>query len=85
MSTLTVIQILLKNMERDKYSKVIQEELNKLSIEFSRYKERWTKLTKSIETVGKDVESINITTDKISKRFDAISSVEIKEIENKEE
>ena len=83
MSTLTVIQILLKNMERDKYSKVIQEELNKLSIEFNRYKERWNKLTKSIETVGKDVESINITTDKITKRFESISSVEIKEIENK--
>ena len=82
MSTLTVIQILLKNMERDKYSKVIQEELNKLSIEFGRYKERWNKLTKSIETVGKDVENINITTDKITKRFESISSVEIKEIEN---
>ncbi len=85
MSTLTVIQILLKNMERDKYSKVIQEELNKLSIEFNRYKERWGKLTKSIETVGKDVESINITTDKITKRFESISSVEIKEIENTKE
>ena len=85
MSTLTVIQILLKNMERDKYSKVIQEELNKLSVEFNRYKERWTKLTKSIETVGKDVESINITTDKITKRFESISSVEIKELENSKE
>ena len=82
MSTLTVIQILLKNMERDKYSQVIHEELNKLSLEFKRYKERWNKLTKSIETVGKDVENINITTDKITKRFESISSVEIKEIEN---
>ncbi len=84
MSTLTVIQILLKNIERDKYSEVIHEELNKLSIEFNRYKERWSKLTKSIETVGKDVESINITTDKITKRFESISSVEIKELENKD-
>ena len=30
MSTLTVIQVLLKNMERDKYSSIIHEELNKL-------------------------------------------------------
>lgn len=82
MSTLTVIQVLLKNMERDKYSEIIHEELNKLGIEFSRYKERWNKLSRSIETVNKDVENINITTDKITKRFESISNVEIKEIES---
>ncbi len=79
MSTLTVIQVLLKNMERDKYSSIIHEELNKLGLEFTRYKERWTKLSKSIETVNKDIENINITTDKITKRFESISSVEIKD------
>lgn len=78
MSTLTVIQVILKNLEREKYSSIIHEELNKLGIEFSRYKERWDKLTRSIETVNKDIENINITTDKITKRFDSISSVEIK-------
>lgn len=78
MSTFTVIEVLLKNMERDKYAKVIQEELTKLGIEFSRYKERWDKLSRSIETVNKDVESIHVTTDKISKRFESISSVDIK-------
>ena len=79
MSTLTVIQVLLKNMERDKYSSIIHEELNKLGIEFTRYKERWNKLSKSIETVNKDIENINITTDKITKRFESINSVEIKD------
>ena len=79
MSTLTVIQVLLKNMERDKYSSIIHEELNKLGVEFARYKERWNKLSKSIETVNKDIESINITTDKITKRFDSINSVDIKD------
>lgn len=78
-STFTVIQVLLKNMERDKYTSVIHEELNKLGIEFSRYKERWDKLSRSIETVNKDIESIHVTTDKISKRFDSISRVEIKD------
>ncbi len=78
MSTLTVIQVLLKNIERDKYSSIIHEELNRLGLEFSRYKERWNKLSKSIETVNKDVENINITTDKITKRFESISSVDIK-------
>ena len=82
MSSLTVIQVLLKNMERDKYSSIIHEELNKLGIEFTRYKERWNKLSRSIETVNKDVDAINITTDKITKRFASISSVDIKKIEN---
>lgn len=77
MSTFTVIQVLLKNMERDKYTSIIHEELNRLGVEFSRYRERWDKLSRSIETVNKDVENINITTDKISKRFESISSVDI--------
>ena len=82
MSTLTVIQVLLKNIERDKYASVIHDELNKLGLEFSRYKERWDKLSRSIETVNKDVENIHITTDKISKRFESISSVDIKDNNN---
>ena len=76
-STLTVIQMIIKNMERDKYTSVIHEELNKLGVEFLRYKDRWDKLSRSIETVSKDVNDIHITTDKITKRFSSISMVEI--------
>lgn len=85
MSTLTTISMILKNMERDKYAKVIHEELNKLSFEFDRYRERWDKLSRSIDTVTKDVKEINITTEKITKRFNSINSVDVKEIENKKE
>lgn len=77
MSTLTIISMIIKDMERDKYAKVIHSELQKLGIEFGRYKERWDHLSKSIETVNKDVLSIHTTTDKISKRFDAINNVDI--------
>lgn len=48
-STLSIISMILKNMERDKYAKVIHDELNKLSIEFTRYKERWDKLARNVE------------------------------------
>ena len=76
-STLTMIMMVVQNIERDKYTSVIHEELNKLGVEFSRFKERFDKLSKSIQTVNKDVESFQITTDKIKKKFDSISNVEI--------
>ena len=82
MSTLTIIQMIVKNLERDKYAQVIHSELNRLSDEFSKYRLRWDKLARSIETVSKDVKDINITTEKITKRFDAINSVEIKKIDD---
>ena len=84
-STLTVIEMIIKNMERDKYTSVIHEELNKLGLEFARYKERWDKLARSIQTVNKDVENVSITTDKISRKFDSINKVEVGRLENKDE
>ena len=80
MSFLTTVQVLLKNLERDKHAKVIQEELIKLSQEFGRYKERWGKLSRTIDTVTKDVKNIHTTTEKIGKRFDEIAAVEIEEL-----
>ena len=76
-STLTVIQMIIKNMEKDKYTSIIHEELNKLGLEFARYKERWDKLSRSIQTVNRDIENVSITSDKISKKFDTINRVEI--------
>ena len=51
MSTLSIIQMILKNMERDKYAKIIHVELNKLSIEFDKYRARWDKLAKNISVL----------------------------------
>lgn len=78
-STLTMIMMVIQEIERDKYTSIIHDELNKLGIEFGRFKSRFDKLSKSIQTVNKDVESFQITTDKIKKKFDSISNVEIKE------
>ncbi len=79
MSTLTVIEMIIKNIEKDKYTSIIHEELNKLSLEFARYKERWDKLSRSIQAVNKDVENVSITTEKISRKFDSINKVEFKD------
>ena len=85
MSTLTVIEMILKNMERDKYAKIIHEELNKLSVEFARYRERWEKLARNINTVSRSVEELNTTSDKITKRFDSINRVEVEKLKNEEQ
>ena len=84
-STLTTIQVILKNIERDKYAKVIHDELKLLDVEFGRYRERWDKLSRSIDTVSKDVKELNTTSDKITKRFNAINQVDIGKLENKGE
>lgn len=84
-STLTVIEMIIKNLERDKYASIIHEELNKLSLEFARYKERWDKLSRSIQTVNKDVESVSITTDKITKKFETINKVEVAKLASPKE
>jgi len=84
-STLTTIQVIIKNIERDKYTNIIHRELNLLSEEFKRYKDRWDKLYRSIETVSKDVKEIYTTTNKITKRFDSINQVEMEELDYEED
>ncbi|MEG1048690.1 MAG: DNA recombination protein RmuC, partial [Bacilli bacterium] len=76
-STLTTIQVIVKNIERDKHANIIHQELNLLGLEFRRYKERWDKLYRSIETVSSDVKEIHTTTSKITKRFDSLNMCEI--------
>ena len=76
-ATLTTIEVILKNIERNKYTQVIHQELEKLSVEFTRYRTRWDSLSKSIIKVNKEVEEINTTTEKITKRFESINKVEL--------
>ncbi|MEG0025915.1 MAG: DNA recombination protein RmuC [Bacilli bacterium] len=76
-STLTTIQVIIKNLERDKYTSIIHQELKLLDNDFKRYKDRWDKLYRSIETISKDAKDIHVTTDKITKRFNSINQVEM--------
>lgn len=76
MSTLTIVQMILKDIQRSEFSKLIQNELSKLSVEFERYQDRWEKLLKNIGTVSKQAEQVQTTTEKITKRFKSISNVD---------
>ncbi len=76
-STLTTIQVIMQNIERDKYASIIHKELSLLAEEFKRYKDRWDKLSRSIDTVSRDIKDIHTTTNKITKRFESINRVEM--------
>jgi DNA recombination protein RmuC len=79
MATLTTVQSVIMNMERSKYMSVLHQEINKLGDEFARYETRWNDLSKHLGTVTKDVDKINVTTNKISKQFQKIMEVEIEQ------
>lgn len=77
MAQLSTIQMVVANLSREKYAHIIQEELVKLATEFDRYKDRWTKLGQQLSTVSKSVSDLSITSDKITKRFQQINSVNL--------
>ncbi|MBU1142983.1 MAG: DNA recombination protein RmuC, partial [Firmicutes bacterium] len=83
-STLSMVQMVAANMERDAQAQVIVTELKKLGDEFRRYIERWDKLKKSIDSVAKNAENVNITSTKISTRFKHISNTEFDAIEDED-
>lgn len=85
MSVLSTVQVVLRNMEREKYASIIHEELNRLGKEFKLYKDRWDSLAKDIKRVSDDVDKINITSNKIEKKFDRISKVDMNDYEESEE
>lgn len=83
-STLSIISMVLKNMQRDKFAKVIHDELGKLSVEFGRYKDRWERFAKDVKNVNSRIDDLQITSDKITKRFESINMVEMAKLTNKE-
>ena len=83
-STLSTIEVIVKNIERDKYAKVIHKELQLLNEEFLRYKDRWDKLSSHIDTISKDVKDLHTTSEKIAKRFDSINKVDVDTLDYKE-
>ena len=77
MATLTTIQTILRNIERNKYTHEIHRHLNALQIEFERYHKRWNELSRHFELLNKDVKDIHVTSQKITNTFHKINTVEI--------
>ena len=85
LSTLTMIQTIVKNMERDEQTSIILEELRKLGEEFKRYDERWDKLNRAIVSVSKHADLVDKTSKKISKKFSNIKDAKFDLIEDDQE
>ncbi len=79
MALLTTIQAIVRDIKTQKQAKRIQEELIKLSKNFSLYKDRWEKFIKSIDGMSAEAKKIQITTQKISSAFERIEKVEFKD------
>ncbi len=84
-STLSMIQMVVKNIQRDEQANVIISELTKLGQEFKRYSDRWDKLKKSIDSVSKNAEQVNITSNKINTKFKYISEAKFDQIDEIDE
>lgn len=76
-ATLTTMQVILNQIEREKNAELIQKELIELEKEFDRYRKRWDNLSKNMDKVSKDVKDIHTTTNKITKKFEKVSNVEL--------
>jgi DNA recombination protein RmuC len=76
MALLTTIQAIVRDIKTQKQAKKIQEELIKLSKNFSLYRDRWEKFIKNIDGVSAEAKKIHITTQKISNAFERIEKVD---------
>ncbi|HHT39945.1 MAG: DNA recombination protein RmuC [Acholeplasmatales bacterium] len=76
MSVLSTAQVVLKDIERSKFSEEIQKQLNLLAVEFGRYADRWDRLKRNIGTISKSADELDITSGKITRKFKQIAKVD---------
>ena len=77
MAVLNTARAVMKDVETRKQIHIIKDELGKLSKEFGRFDDRMKKLADHIRQAHEDVKDVQITGEKISKRFSSIERVEL--------
>ncbi len=81
MAILNTAHAVLKNVETRKQVHIIQEALNVLAGDFSRFEERMKKLATHIKQASQDVDLVHVSSQKITRRFGQIHRVELEAIE----
>jgi DNA recombination protein RmuC len=79
MAILNTARAVLKDVETRKQIHVIKEALVSLAVEFNRFDERMTALAKHIRLANEDIDQVQTTSRKISRRFSQIEAAEIDE------
>jgi len=79
MAVLNTARAVLKDVETRRHIHIIKEELGKLGADFSRFDERMKKLADHIRQAHQDAEDVQVSSRKISQRFQQIESAEIEE------
>lgn len=77
MAVLNTARAVLKDVETRKQVHIIKDELGKLGKEFGRFDQRMKKLADHIRQAHEDAADVQITSQKISKRFAQIEKVEL--------
>ena len=81
MAVLNTARAVLKDVEMRRPVHIIQDELGKLSKDFSRFDERMRKLADHVRQAHEDAQQVQISSRKISERFASIERVELEQTE----
>jgi len=79
MAVLTTAKAVLKDAATRKQVHIIQQHLNSLAGDFSRFQSRMDNLSKHINQAQQDVEQVHVSSKKISSKFAKIEQVELKD------
>jgi DNA anti-recombination protein RmuC len=74
------MNLLIVEYNRSKNLKTINEQLIKLSKDFAKFTEEWTKLSKNLSTANSAREQLDRSVDKITGKFQQIKGSQIGEL-----
>lgn len=81
MAVLNTARAVIKDVETRRQVHIIKDELSKLGKDFSRFDVRMKKLADHIRLANEDATEVHISSQKISKRFSQIESVDLEHLQ----
>jgi DNA recombination protein RmuC len=81
MAVLNTARAVIKDVETRRQVHIIKEELSRLGKDFGRFEERMKKLAAHIRQANDDVQDVQISSDKISRRFRQIEAVDLEHLQ----